>query len=95
MLIVAGHLIVDPQDRRSYLADCVEVVESARNAPGNLDFSLTADLLDPARINIFERWESQQAVNDFRGSGPTDSQAATIRSAQVAEYDIAEVRSLT
>ena len=95
MVIVAGHLIVDPQQRQSYLADCASVVEQARRAPGCLDFSITADLLDPGRIAIFERWESQAAVETFRGSGPTDEQGAAMLGASVAEYDVADVRSLT
>ena len=95
MVIVAGHLIVDPQQRQSYLADCASVVEQARRAPGCLDFSITADLLDPGRIAIFERWESQAAVETFRGSGPTDEQGAAMLAASVAEYDVADVRSLT
>jgi quinol monooxygenase YgiN len=95
MVIVAGHLIVDPQQRQSYLADCAGVVEQARRAPGCLDFSITADLLDPRRIAIFERWESQAAVEAFRGSGPSDEQGAAMLAASVAEYDVADVRSLT
>lgn len=95
MVIVAGHLIVAPEERESYLAGCVSVIEQARRAPGCLDFSLAADLLDPGRINIFERWESQAAVEAFRGSGPSDEQGAALLSASVAEYDIADTRALT
>ena len=95
MVIVAGHIIVDPQQRESYLADCVNVVEQARRAPGCLDFSVSADLVDTGRIVIFERWESQAAVEAFRGSGPSDEQSAAILAASVAEYDVADVRSLT
>ena len=94
MIIVAGHITVDPDQRESYLAGCVSVVEQARRATGCLDFAVTADLLDAGRINIFERWESQAAVDAFRGSGPGDDQSAAMRSASVAEYDIADVRSL-
>jgi len=94
MVIVAGHLTVEPQQRETYLAGCVRVVEQARGAAGCLDFAITADLIDPGRINIFERWASQAAVEAFRGSGPSDEQGAAIRSASVAEYDIADVRPL-
>jgi quinol monooxygenase YgiN len=94
MVIVAGHLTVDPQQRASYLADCVSVVEQARGAAGCLDFAISADLIDPSRINIFERWASQAAVETFRGSGPGDEQGAAMRSASVAEYEIADVRPL-
>jgi quinol monooxygenase YgiN len=94
MVIVAGHIGVEPQQRESYLASCVRVVEQARRAAGCLDFAITADLLDPGRVNIFERWDSQAAVETFRGSGPSDEQAAAMLSVSVAEYDIAAVRPL-
>lgn len=94
MVIVAGHITVAPEQREAYLADCVRVVAQARKAAGCLDFAITADLIDPGRINIFERWASQAAVETFRGSGPGDEQGAAIRSASVAEYDVADVRPL-
>jgi hypothetical protein len=50
--------------------------------------------LDPARINIFERGESQAAVEVFRGSGPSAEQGAAIVSASVAEYDAASTHQL-
>jgi quinol monooxygenase YgiN len=95
MIIVAGHLIVDAEKRKAYLASCVSVVEKARVAAGCLDFAITADLIDPGRVNVFERWESQAAVKTFRGSGPSSEQSAAMLSASVAEYDIGDVRSLT
>ena len=95
MVIVAGHVVVDPGQRDDYLSGCVEVVRQARSAPGCLDFSLSADLLEPGRINILERWESQAAVEAFRGSGPSDEQGAAVLAAAVAEYDVGDKRSLT
>ena len=95
MVIVAGHLTVEPQRRESYLAGCESVVEQARRTAGCLDFAIAADLIDPGRINIFERWESQAAVEAFRGGGPSDEQGAAMLSASVAEYDVADVRLLS
>ncbi len=95
MVIVAGHLMVEPDNRERYLASCVSVVELARGTQGCRDFALSADIIDPARINIFERWDSRSAVEAFRGGGPSDEQAGAILSAFVAEYDIAETRPLT
>jgi quinol monooxygenase YgiN len=94
VVIVAGQITVEPQQRESYLAGCVSVVEQARATAGCLDFAITADLVDPARVNIFERWESQSAVDTFRGSGPSNEQGAAMVSAWVAEYDVADVRPL-
>jgi quinol monooxygenase YgiN len=48
MVIAAGHITVEPQQRESYLAGCVRIVELARRAAGCLDVAISADLLDPA-----------------------------------------------
>ena len=94
MVIVGGHVVVDPQQRDDYLSGCVEVVRQARRTSGCLDFALSADLLEPGRVNIFERWESQAAVETFRGTGPSDEQGAAILAAAVAEYDVGDERVL-
>lgn len=95
MVIVAGHLIVDAAQREAYLADCVSVVEQGRAAPGCLDFALSPDVVDPRRINIFERWESQEAVAAFRGAGVDDEQGAQILEASVSEFDTDAERTLS
>jgi quinol monooxygenase YgiN len=94
MVIVAGQLVVVPEQRESYLANCISVVEQARSAPGCLDFTISQDLVEPGRINVFERWESRAAVEAFRGDGPSDDQRTAVLSASVAEYDVGAVRSL-
>lgn len=94
-VIVAGHVMVEPDRRDDYLGDCVEVVRQGRTSAGCLDFAISADLLDPGRVNIFERWESQSAVEAFRGSGPSDEQGAAMTSASVSEFDATAERSLT
>ena len=94
MVIVAGHITVEPEQRESYLAGFMSVVEKARRADGCLDFAITADLLDPGRVNLFERWESQDAVKAFRRRGPRNKQRVAMLSVSVAEYDIADVRPL-
>jgi quinol monooxygenase YgiN len=95
VVIVAGHLVVRAAERDAYLAGCVDVVAQARRTSGCLEFSIAADVVEPGRVNIFERWESQDAVNAFRGSGPSEEQAIAITSASVVEYDVANQRRLT
>lgn len=87
--------MVHPDVRDVYLATCREVVRLARATAGCLDFAISADVLDPGRVNVFERWASQAAVEEFRGSGPSDEQGAALLSASVAEYDVTEGRLLT
>jgi quinol monooxygenase YgiN len=74
MVIVAGHITVDPERRESYLAGSMSVGEKARRADGCLDFAITADLLD-GRVDLFERWESQAAVKPSAEEPPATSKA--------------------
>lgn len=82
-------------ERDSYLGGCVGVVRAARDAAGCLDFAISADLVEDSRINVYERWESQESVEAFRGSGVSEEQGTAIRSASVTEYDVAAERELS
>lgn len=88
MIIIAGWLQVDRVDRDRYVADCITVVRQARTSPGCLEFAITADLLEPDRVHVYERWESDAHLERFRGSGPSTEQTAQIRDAQVRKYRI-------
>ena len=88
MIIVAGWLHVDRVDRDQYVAGCVAVVQQARTAPGCLDCVITPDPVEPDRVNVYERWESDAHLERFRGSGPDAGQTAQIRDAQVRKYRI-------
>ncbi len=88
MLVIAGWLKVDPAERDPYAADCVTVVAQARSAPGCLDFVISADPIEPDRINVYERWDSDEQLERFRGSGPSAEQTAQINDAQVRKYRI-------
>jgi quinol monooxygenase YgiN len=88
VIIVAGSVHVDPEAREAYLEGCRGVVTAAREAPGCLDFALSADLLEKGRINVFERWESTEVLQRFRGSGPPAEQLAELREIRVREYEI-------
>lgn len=94
MIIVSGSLHVDTADRAGYLAGCQQVIELARASPGCLDFHVSADPIEPDRINVYESWESAADVDAFRGSGPSGEQAATIRAAAVFQHEIASSRQL-
>ena len=88
MLIIAGHLIVSRTERDGYVAACAPVVEAARAAEGCLDFSITADPVDATRVCIHERWDTEEHLHAFRGSGPSDGQQAMIIDADVKRYNI-------
>jgi quinol monooxygenase YgiN len=93
VIIVSGKLYVDPDARDAYLAGCLSVVEQARAASGCLDFVLSADPIEPGRINVYEQWESDVDVERFRGVGPDADLRAEIRDAQVAKYRISSTEA--
>lgn len=94
MIIVAGSLTVDPAGRDRYLEEVRAVTVAARSAGGNVDFHQAADPIEPDRINVFEAWETVEAVEAFRGDGPTGDVASAIRDADVRQYEIASVTQL-
>jgi quinol monooxygenase YgiN len=70
-IIVSGRLFVEPAQRDAYLAARIPILAHAREASGCLDFSLSPDLLDPGRINVYERWRSREDLLAYRaGDGP-------------------------
>ncbi len=96
MIIVAGWLRVAAADRERYLAAVADVARLARAAPGCLDFTQAADPLDAERINVYERWESDEDLLRFRTSGDPDepqSEVPEVLSAEVRKYRIASVEA--
>ena len=54
MWIIAGYITVDEDERDRYVAAHRDLVVRAREAPGCLDVAITADPVDPRRVNNFE-----------------------------------------
>ena len=90
MIIIAGTLRVDPAARDDYLQAATGATSLAREAAGCLDFAQSADPLEPDRINIFERWESDEDLAAFRAL-PGDGDVPPIRAADVHRYRISAV----
>ena len=88
MIIVAGHLRIAAADRDAFVVRSGEAVRLARNAPGCHDFAVSADPVDPERVNVYERWADPAALRAFRGDGPGDELGALIVSVEVAEYEV-------
>ena len=88
MLIIAGYLDVAAGARDAYVAECRDVVASARRASGCLDFAITPDSLDARRVRVYERWETEEDLTAFRDSGPSDAQQAEIVAADVRRFSI-------
>jgi quinol monooxygenase YgiN len=91
MLIVSGHLVLDPADRDAHVIASVGAVRLARQAPGCLDFAVSVDPVDPTRVNIFERWAGPEDLAAFRGSGDPDDETvdfSRIRRFEIEQYSV-------
>jgi quinol monooxygenase YgiN len=65
-VIIAGWETVDPSKRADVVASYQDLISRARKAPGCLDFAISADTLDPSRVNTFELWESEEHLEAWR-----------------------------
>ncbi|WP_299054940.1 antibiotic biosynthesis monooxygenase family protein [uncultured Nocardioides sp.] len=90
MILVTGHLRVDPASRDAFLASCLDDVRAARSADGCLDFVLAPDPLEPDRVHVTERWRDEAALEAFRGSGPSDEAQQTILGGDVTQYAVTD-----
>jgi quinol monooxygenase YgiN len=62
MIIVAGYTLIDASERDAAIAAFRPHVERARMQGGCIDFAVSADPIDERRINLFELWSNQEAL---------------------------------
>lgn len=89
MIIVSGKIYVRPEARQVFLQSSAEAVAQARGFAGCRDFVVAADPLELDRINVYEEWESEEALQAFRGAGPDADLGASIVRAEVFRHVVA------
>jgi quinol monooxygenase YgiN len=93
VIIIAGRLDVDPNLREEYLRRCGVATARARTEPGCLDFVQAADPFEPGRINVFERWASDEDLAAFRSGEWDMEELPEVLAADVAKYRVASVEA--
>jgi quinol monooxygenase YgiN len=66
MIIIAGYTLTEAHKRDAAVEAFAGMVERARKYDGCLDLSISADSVDPDRINLLECWRDQQSLNAWR-----------------------------
>lgn len=66
MIIIAGYTRTDVEKRDGAVEAFKGTIERARARDGCLDFSISADAVDPERVNLFECWRDQTALDAWR-----------------------------
>lgn len=89
MIIVSGWLRLKPGARERFVADSTEAMVLARRAEGNRAFIVAADPIEDDLVNVYEHWDSEAALEAFRGDGPSPDMLALIVDANVQRHRIA------
>ena len=92
MWIIAGFITVDDDKRDAYVDAHRDLVARSRRAPGCLDVAITADPVDPRRVNNFERWDSWDAIEAWRAQANAPDTGIVIHDVDVTAYEVASTR---
>ena len=66
MIIIAGYTLTESGKRDAAVEAFAGMVERARKQDGCLDVAISADPVEPDRINVFECWRDQQSLDAWR-----------------------------
>lgn len=84
--------VLDPADRDADVVASAGAVRLARQAPGCLDLAVSADPVDPTRVNVFERWARPEDLDALRAtSGDADGEPvdfSRIRRFEIEQYGV-------
>ena len=61
-IVIAAQIDLDPSQRSDALSLAKPHIAAALAPPGCLAYDWSADGNDPARVNVFEEWESEAAL---------------------------------
>jgi quinol monooxygenase YgiN len=98
MVIVAGEFHLDPTRRDEFIAERIESMQRSRAESGCIDYVIAPDPVEPGRAILFERWESQAALDahlaGLASSSSTGAAAIAPESVSIVVYDVAGERPL-
>lgn len=66
MIIIAGYELVDAHERDKIVEAHRDLVTRARAFDGCIHVAITADSVDPERINSVEVWRDAEVMGDWR-----------------------------
>jgi quinol monooxygenase YgiN len=93
MLIVAGFIELAPSDRDLFVEAHADLVKRGREAVGCRDLAIAADPVDPRRVNNFELWEGQQALEDWRAIAAPPQLGMSFLGGEMRMYHVSHVSS--
>jgi quinol monooxygenase YgiN len=67
-ILVTGTIDIDPARRDGFIAACQTLMEATHQEAGCEHYSFAADLADPGRFHIYERWSSEPEMDAHTAS---------------------------
>jgi quinol monooxygenase YgiN len=62
MIVIAGHVLLDPKHREAAIAAAKEMMAATLQEPGCRAYAFSADLQESGRFLLFECWENEEAL---------------------------------
>jgi quinol monooxygenase YgiN len=98
MVIVGGTFEFEPGQRELFLASREAMMRTSRAENGCIEYTFAADPLEPGRVVLYERWESQEALDAHiaaqRAAPRSTEQEVTPISSSILIYDVSGERRL-
>ena len=96
MIVIAGHLVLDPSKHELAVAAAREMMRETQKEKGCISYTFSADLDEAGRFRIFEEWESAEALAlHFQAPHMAKLQQAMgglgVREMKVQRYDVSKV----
>lgn len=94
MIIIAGTINIDPTKAEAAIADAVVMMKATHAEAGNVAYVFSLDPLVPGQIQLFEKWETEEALAAHSASGHMAEfrpkmAAWGVTGADVKKYEIA------
>lgn len=98
MVIVAGTMEIDPDQREAFLAGRIEGMRASRSEAGCLEYTLSADPTNPGRVMLFERWARQEDLDAhlaaMRARPAAPGAGPTPKAVSISVYQVSGERPL-
>lgn len=96
MIVIAGSIRIDPARMAEATAAALEMMEATHREEGNLAYVFSRDLAEEGLIHLFEKWQSQEALErHFQAPHMAAFQKRIgsfgVKDMQVEKYEIAAV----
>lgn len=98
MLVIAGEIRIDPDQRERARSAASEMMEATRREPGCGAYVFSFDFDDPGLVHLFEQWDSAEALTAHFATPHMarfqEAIAGVVRGSTLQRYEVSSVGPL-